>query len=76
MAAQKLNGQMEDGLALAQAINQVTFAGPAGTIKFDASNNPILNVFIIRWEVKDGKVAPTAIDKVENVDQTWQPPKS
>jgi hypothetical protein len=76
MGAQKLNGQVDDGLAFAQAMNQVTFPGPAGTVKFDANNNPILNVLIIRWDVKDGKVAPTVVDKIENVDQTWQPPKN
>jgi branched-chain amino acid transport system substrate-binding protein len=75
-SAKKLNGAVDDTTALAKAMKEVTFDGPAGKWRFDKDNNPIMTYFIVRWDLQDGKIVPTVLDKVENVDQYWKPPTS
>ena len=73
--AQALDGNVADRTALAQAMHKVVIDGPAGKFRYDENNNPIINLYITRWEDKDGKIVPSIVREFHDIGLDWTPPK-
>ncbi|MGE3148203.1 MAG: ABC transporter substrate-binding protein [Pseudorhodoplanes sp.] len=74
-ALKKLNGDVKDSVSLAKALKMVDYMGPAGRFRFDDSNNPIHNFYMLKWSFVDGKAIPNVVARIDNVDQFWKPKK-
>ena len=72
---QAVNGEVGNRLALAQAMHSAVIDGPAGKFRYDENNNPIINIYITRWEDKDGKPTPTVVREFRDVGLDWPFPK-
>lgn len=75
-AAKAVNGNVEDRTAFEKALRNVSFKAPNGlTFKFDDYQNAIVPVQIVKNIKQDGKVVPSAVDIIPDVDQFWTPAK-
>jgi branched-chain amino acid transport system substrate-binding protein len=74
--AQALKGEVEDIPRVAKEIKKVAtkIDTPAGPLAFDQYNQRILNIYIMKVEKRDGKLANVVIGKIEKVAQedTWK----
>ncbi len=67
-AAKKVNGNVEDRVALARAISQVSFNGPRGPTRMNPANNQVdQNVYIARTVKKGNEVVFELLDTIPNV---------
>lgn len=67
-AAKKIEGKVEDRVALAKAISQVSFVGPRGPTSMNPKTNQVdQNVYIAKTVKKDGKVVFELLDTIQNV---------
>ncbi len=68
MVVEAIKASGGDKAKFKDALSKVSFNGPRGPLKIDpATNNVIQNIYIYKNEWKDGKVAQTILDVVENV---------
>ena len=68
MVVEAIKASGGDKAKFKNALSKVSFNGPRGPLKIDpATNNVIQNIYIYKNEWKDGKVAQTILDVVENV---------
>ena len=67
-AAKKVNGNVEDKLALARAISQVSFNGPRGPTRMNPATNQVdQNVYIAKTVKKGNDVVFELIETITNV---------
>jgi branched-chain amino acid transport system substrate-binding protein len=67
-AAKKVNGNVEDKVALAKAISQVSFTGPRGPTRMNPANNNVdQNIYIAKTVKKGDAVVFELIDTIPNV---------
>jgi len=66
--ARKLDGQVQDGEKVMEAIKGLKIDSPRGTLIMDAdTRDAVANMYIAGVEHKDGRYAPVVIDTFENV---------
>ena len=74
--AEALKGEVEDIPRVAKEIKRVAtkIETPAGPLAFDKYNQRILNIYVLKVEKRDGKLANVVIGKIEKVAQedTWK----
>ena len=74
--AESLKDEVEDIPRVAKEIKTVALKieTPAGPLAFDQYNQRITNVYIMKVEKRDGKLANVVIGKIEKVAQedTWK----
>jgi branched-chain amino acid transport system substrate-binding protein len=66
-----MKGDIGDTLKLAREIKRVSakIETPAGPLSFDQYNQRIVDMFVVKTEKKDGKLANVVIDKLGSVGQ-------
>ena len=71
-----MKGEVEDIPRVAKEIRTVAtkIETPAGSLAFDKYNQRISNVYVMKVEKRDGKLASVVVDKIEKVTQedTWK----
>lgn len=72
-ALKSLNGQVTSAEQLANAMHSVSFQAPGGEFKFDASNNPIVNGYFVRWSWDGKDPHVTLLNAVRDIPQDWSP---
>jgi branched-chain amino acid transport system substrate-binding protein len=76
VVAEALKGEVEDTPRVAKEIKRVAakIETPAGPLAFDKYNQRIANIYVLKVEKRDGKLANVAIGKIEKVAQedTWK----
>jgi branched-chain amino acid transport system substrate-binding protein len=65
-----LKGNVPDGTAMANAMQNVRFKSPGGQdFRFEPNHNPLFSAWLVQWHWKDGKATPTVIDTIRNIKQ-------
>ena len=74
--AEALKGEIEDIPRVAKEIKRVAtkIETPSGPLAFDQYNQRITNIYVLKVEKRDGKLANVVIGKIEKVAQedTWK----
>jgi branched-chain amino acid transport system substrate-binding protein len=73
-AVAAVDGKTENKEAFLAALRKVRFASPEGEFRFDAKQNTVHDMYLLRNVRKDGKITPHVVTKIATaVDQFWQP---
>jgi len=68
-----VNGRVEDKAAFMKALRAIQLPDtPQGPLRLDAYGNPIVNVYIRRVEMREGRLMNTVIDTYRDVGQFWK----
>ena len=68
-----VNGRVEDKAAFIKALRAIQLPDtPQGPIRLDSHGNPVVNVYIRRVEMRDGRLMNVVIDTYREVGQFWK----
>ena len=66
-----MKGEIEDTSRVAKEIKKVAsqIESPSGPLAFDQYNQRIINLYVVKTEKREGKLANVVIDKIGKVAQ-------
>lgn len=70
-----LRAKTENPVEVARTLAKLTLDTPRGPVSFDRNQGAVVSVYLRRVDNINGVFGNVVIDRVENVNQGWQPPE-